>query len=98
MICADDGSIYFTDPNYRIPLQERGHGALYRVATDGTISEVAKLEYPNGLAFSKDRRSLYVSNKRWNQYITALELDERGDVRRQRIFLASSMVVRVKWC
>lgn len=41
-----------------------GHGAVYRIATDGSIREVAKLEYPNGLALSKDERTLYVSNTR----------------------------------
>lgn len=88
VICAQDGSLYFTDPNYRIPLQEReiGHGALYRIAIDGSISEVAKIEYPNGLALSKDERTLYVSNTRWSQYITALEIDKNGKLIRRRIF------------
>ena len=87
-ICRSDGSIYFTDPNYRVPVQEReiGHGAIYRVKTDGSISEVAKIEYPNGLAFSKDERTLYAANTRWNQYITAMELDSNGNVIRRRFF------------
>jgi gluconolactonase len=87
-ICRSDGSIYFTDPNYRVPLQERdiGHGAIYRIKPDGSISEVAKIEYPNGLAFSKDERTLYAANTRWNQYITAFELDSEGNVIRRRFF------------
>src|SRR6185437_8389990 len=73
-ICARDGTIYFTDPNYRVPLAEReiGHGAIYRIGTDGSINETAKIEYPNGLALSKDERTLFVANTRWNQYITAM--------------------------
>ncbi|HVY14238.1 MAG TPA: SMP-30/gluconolactonase/LRE family protein [Rhodopila sp.] len=88
VICASDGSLYFTDPNYRVPLEQReiGHGAIYRIATDGTISEAAKIEYPNGLALSKDERTLFAANTRWNQYITAMELDSRGHVVRRRIF------------
>ncbi|UWU83101.1 SMP-30/gluconolactonase/LRE family protein [Bradyrhizobium yuanmingense] len=79
VICAQDGSLYFTDPNYRIPLQEReiGHGAVYRIAIDGFVSEVAKIEYPNGLALSKDEQTLYVSNTRWSQYIAALEISTK---------------------
>jgi len=88
VICAEDGSLYFTDPNYRIPLQEReiGHGAVYRIAIDGSINEVAKVEYPNGLALSRDERILYISNTRWTQYIAALEIDKTGRLIRRRIF------------
>jgi gluconolactonase len=87
-ICARDGSIYFTDPNYRVPLEQReiGHGAIYRIGPDGTISETAKIEYPNGLALSKDERTLFAANTRWNQYITAMELDSQGNVIRRRFF------------
>ena len=43
-------------------------------------------EYPNGLAFSPDERTLYVANTRWTAYIHALELDAGGTVIRRRIF------------
>ena len=71
-----------------MPLQEReiGHGAIYRVKTDGAISEVAKIEYPNGLAFPKDERTLYAANTRWNKYIHAMELDFDGNIIRRRLF------------
>jgi gluconolactonase len=47
---------------------------------------MADCEYPNGLAFSPDERTLYVANTRWTQYIHAFELDAAGTVRRRRIF------------
>lgn len=88
VICASDGSLYFTDPNYRVPLEQReiGHGAVYRVKPDGSLHEVLKIEYPNGLALSKDERTLYVANTRWTQYIAAFELDSGGNVIRRRVF------------
>ena len=88
VVCRSDGSIYFTDPGLRVPLDQRElpYAAVYRIAPDGTITMVADFEYPNGLAFSPDERVLYVANTRWAQYIHVLELDDRGVLRRRRIF------------
>jgi gluconolactonase len=88
VVCKSDGSLYFTDPGYRVPFEQREmqHSAVYRVAPDGTKSMVADFEYPNGLAFSPDERVLYVANTRWAQYIHALELDSKGNMVRRRIF------------
>src|SRR5262245_53260269 len=86
--CEADGTIYFTHPALRVPLQQREvpYAGVYRIATDGTTSLVADCEYPNGLAFSPDERVLYVANTRWTQYIHALELDGSGRLVRRRIF------------
>jgi gluconolactonase len=88
VICHSNGSILFTDPDILIPLAEReiGHAAIYRIAPDGAVSVVAKFEYPNGLALSRDERTLFVANTRWTQYIHALELDASGNVVRRRVF------------
>ena len=88
VICCSDGSLLFTDPGLRVPLTEREleHAGVYRVAPDGRVSMVASFEYPNGLALSRDERTLYVANTRWTQYIHALELDAAGKMVRRRIF------------
>ena len=88
VICCSDGSLLFTDPGIRVPLAEREleNAAIYRVATDGTISVVALFEYPNGLALSADERTLYAANTRWTQYIHAVELDAAGKMMRRRVF------------
>jgi gluconolactonase len=88
VICHSNGSIYFTDPDLLVPLADReiGHAAIYRVAPDGAISVLAKFEYPNGLALSRDERTLFVANTRWTQYIHALELDADGTMVRRRVF------------
>lgn len=88
VVCRSDGSIYFTDPGLRVPLAEREvpHAGVYRIAPDGAVSLIADFEYPNGLAFSPDERRLYVANTRWAQYIHLLELDDRGQMVRRRIF------------
>ncbi|MFN0072495.1 MAG: SMP-30/gluconolactonase/LRE family protein [Chloroflexota bacterium] len=88
VICASDGSLYFTDPGLRLPLAEREqmYSGVYRVTPDGAVTLVANCEYPNGLAFSPDERTLYVSNTRFAQYIHAFDLAEDRTVIRRRIF------------
>jgi gluconolactonase len=98
IVCRSDGSIYFTDPDKRMPYSQREvpgpagvdnlwDGAnVYRIATDGTLSVVAPCEYPNGLAFSPDERTLYIANTRSSKYIHALEVDAAGKLLRRRIF------------
>jgi gluconolactonase len=87
VVCRSDGSLWFTDPGYRVPLAQRELDAgVYRIAPDGTTTLAAPCEYPNGLAFAPDERTLYVANTRWTAYIHALELDAAGTVVRRRIF------------
>ena len=98
VVCRTDGSIYFTDPDKRRPYHEREipgpagvdnlwDGArVYRAMPDGATSVLAHCEYPNGLAFSPDERTLYVANTRSSKYIHAIELDVAGNMARRRIF------------
>jgi gluconolactonase len=88
VVCRSDGSIFFTDPGLRVPLAERelSYAGVYRIAPDGSVHLVADTEYPNGLAFSPDERTLYVANTRWAQYIHALEVADDGTLLRRRIF------------
>ena len=88
VVCRSDGSIYFTDPGLRVPLAEREltQAGVYRIAPDGRITLIADCECPNGLAFSRDERVLYVANTRWTAYILAVELDAGGLPIRRRIF------------
>jgi gluconolactonase len=98
VVCHSDGSLYFTDPEKRLPYSKReipgpegvnnlwDSAAVYRVTPDGAIAMVANCEYPNGLAFSPDERTLYVANTRSSKYIHALEVDAGGKLLRRRIF------------
>jgi gluconolactonase len=98
VVCRSDGSIYFTDPDKRVPYAEReipgpagienlwDGACVYRVAPDGALSVLAHCEYPNGLAFSPDERTLYVANTRSSKYIHAIEVDAAGSMTRRRIF------------
>ena len=88
VVCKSDGSLWFTDPGLRVPLAERElpYAGVYRIAADGATTLMADCEYPNGLAFSPDERTLYVANTRWTQYIHAIELDANCNIVRRRVF------------
>lgn len=70
LIVARDGAIWFTDPPFglRKPSQgcpadpELAHHSVYRLPPDGCpLQRMADLDHPNGLAFSPDEQTLYVS-------------------------------------
>ena len=72
IVCAQDGSIWFTDPSFGIAghwegkpaAQELPH-AVYRLPPEGDLQQVlADLKGPNGLAFSPDESELYVVESR----------------------------------
>jgi gluconolactonase len=69
VVVHSSGAIYFTDPPYGLagttdsPLREIAFHGIYRVAPDGTIAVIDdKVVYPNGIAFSPDEKTLYVSS------------------------------------
>jgi gluconolactonase len=72
IVCARDGSIWFTDPSFGIaghwegePAEQELPHAVYRIAPDGKLQQVlADLAAPNGLAFSPDESILYVVESR----------------------------------
>jgi gluconolactonase len=75
---AGDGAIWFTDPTFGPLMPSQGslvepeldHRSVYRVdPRSGGLRRMADFEQPNGLAFSPDGQTLYVSD-------TSLSLDE----------------------
>lgn len=69
LVPRSDGSIYFTDPPFGLPMvhadprRELGVTGVYRLAPDGTLTqETVDLSGPNGIAFSPDEQYLYVAN------------------------------------
>ncbi len=87
-----DGSLYFTDPPYGLPLQDKdpskelAFNGVYRFANGKLQLIIDDLHRPNGLAFSPDYTRLYVANSerpmKWMRYDVA----EDGIVRNGRVF------------
>jgi gluconolactonase len=62
------GALYFTDPSYGLPKKEDDSAreltfnGVYCLSTDGKLTLLTdKMTRPNGLAFSPDEKTLYVS-------------------------------------
>jgi len=89
-----DGGIWFTDPPYGLegldasPLKEQDANGVYRLAPDGSVSRVeAELSFPNGIAFSPDGRTLFVSNSDPKRAVVlAYDLAPDGKLSRRRTF------------
>jgi gluconolactonase len=98
VVCRSDGTLWFTDPSMRVPFAQReipgpdglsgiwAGAAVYRVDAAGTVASMVSVEYPNGLAFSPDERTLYIANTRTTEYVHAIDLAPDGTVLGRRIF------------
>jgi gluconolactonase len=90
VVCRSDGSIFFTDPELRLPaeLREVGFSGVFRIDPKGQVHLATdECEYPNGLAFSPDESILYVAISRLDE--RCFQEAERGEVcthRRIRAF------------
>ncbi|MBM3941675.1 MAG: SMP-30/gluconolactonase/LRE family protein [SAR202 cluster bacterium] len=81
VVCRSDGSIYFTDPELRVPKDQRelGFSGVFRISPDGaTHLGTDECEYPNGLAFSPDEKVLYVAISRLDE--RCIQEEERKQV------------------
>jgi gluconolactonase len=82
IVYRSDGTLYFTDPPYGLPLQdddpakELPFNGVFKLR-EGKLDVIIKdLTRPNGIAFSPDEKTLYVSNsdekrKIWMKYDVA---------------------------
>jgi gluconolactonase len=81
VVCRSDGSIFFTDPELRLPaeLREIGFAGVFRIDPTGHLHLATdECVYPNGLAFSPDESVLYVAISRLDE--RCFQEEERGEV------------------
>jgi gluconolactonase len=69
LVYRSNGDLYFTDPPFGLPkvLEDKGKEldfqGVYRLSKDGKLQLLTKeVQFPNGIAFSPDEKTLYVSN------------------------------------
>src|SRR5205823_6590656 len=102
---APDGAIWFTDPSYGLegiedsPLKEQAANRVYRLMPDGRVTAVeSELKFPNGIAFSPDGRTLYVSNSDpKNAIILAWDVSSTGKLSRRRVFADMTAFAAKGW-
>lgn len=87
IVCASDGSLWFTDPSFGIagwwegePAEAELPHAVYRLHPEqGTLEQViTDLQGPNGLAFSPDEALLYVIESRATPHRRMWAYDRTG--------------------
>jgi gluconolactonase len=64
LIVKRDGTIWFTDPNFNASAAEIGFTGVYRLDPESKVVTLLTktLTAPNGIAFSPDEKTLYVSD------------------------------------
>ena len=94
VVVANDGSIYFTDPNYgRMPFfgaereQELDFQGVYRVSSERRDLQllVDDFEQPNGLCFSPDESLLYINDSP-RRHIRVFDIQSDGTISNRRLF------------
>jgi gluconolactonase len=93
VVYRSDGSMYFTDPPYGLPLgdddpmKELPFNGVFKLASGKLQVLIKDMTRPNGLAFSPDEKVLYVANsddnyRIWNRY----DVLPDGSVANGRVF------------
>jgi len=107
LVVKSDGSIWFTDPDYGIMADYEGGIAnreqdgchVFRIdPVSLEVTQVANdFHHPNGIAFSKDERYLYIADSGFTEHIDAprhirrFEVTKRGDgLVNSKIFITCS--------
>jgi len=95
LVYKSDGSLYFTDPPYGLAKQDEDESkeldfnGAFRLGAEGEVLKLLTrdLARPNGIAFSPDEKTLYVSNsdpghKVWMAY----DVQDDGTIANGRVF------------
>jgi gluconolactonase len=89
VVVRSDGSVWFSDPAYGIDSDLEGHKSpqeqeecfLFRIAPDGELGIAARgFKRPNGLTFSLDETTLYVSDTGGPSHIRAFAVAGDGSL------------------
>jgi gluconolactonase len=95
VVYGPDGALYFTDPSFGLPKQnddpakELRFNAVFRLAKGKLEPVIRDLSQPNGIAFSPDFKTLYisVSDKRlWMRY----DVGPNGEATNGKVLLDAS--------
>jgi gluconolactonase len=94
------GELYFTDPPYGLeknvddPKKELPYQGVFRLRNDGSVELLYKdLSRPNGIAFSRDEKKLFVANSDVNKIWMVFDVKDDGGVENGRIFFDASSFV-----
>jgi len=94
LVFASDGSLWFTDPPFGLkgmdksPDKELPFNGVFRYAHGKLTPEITDLTLPNGIGFSPDGKTLYISNTGPKMYVEAFDVGPNGKVSHGRILIS----------
>jgi gluconolactonase len=102
VVFRSNGDVYFTDPAYGFEgapptwKHEVGFSGVFRRTPDGKVTALVKdLTFPNGIAFSPDEKTLYVSNSDPERAIwMAYDVAADGTLKKGRLFFDATDKVK----
>jgi len=94
LVFARDGSLWFTDPPFGLfngmdkdPAKELKFNGVFRYANGTLTAPITDMTQPNGIGFSPDGRTLYVSNYGPDMYVRAYSVGRNGTLSRPRVLI-----------
>jgi gluconolactonase len=84
LVFARDGALWFTDPPFGLPKMDKDpdkqlpFNAVFRYAGGKLTPAITDFTLPNGIGFSPDGRTLYVSNYGPQMYVKAFDVGPDG--------------------
>jgi len=94
LVFAKDGALWFTDPPFGLPKmdadpkKELKFNAVFRYAGGKLTPVITDLKAPNGIGFSPDGKTLYVSNSMPDMAVYAYDVGPGGKVSNRRTLIS----------
>ncbi|MEY4966050.1 MAG: hypothetical protein RL274_1633 [Pseudomonadota bacterium] len=91
LVFAKDGALWFTDPSFGLPKmdadpkKETKFNGVYRFAGGKLTAMITDMVQPNGLGFSPDGKTFYVSNSTPDMVLRAYDVGADGKLSNRRI-------------
>jgi gluconolactonase len=103
-VFKSNGDLYFTDPPFGLPRafddpgKELDFSGVYRLSSSGELTLLTKeIKAPNGIAFSPDEKTLYVSNADPDRAVwLAFDVRDDGTISNGRVFFDATAWTRTK--
>jgi gluconolactonase len=90
LVFTKDGALWFTDPSFGLPDMDKDpkkeikFNGVYRYAGGKLTAVVTDMTQPNGIAFSPDEKTLYISNSLPDMYVRAYDVGADGKLSNPR--------------
>jgi gluconolactonase len=94
LVFAKDGALWITDPPFGLPKMDADpkkqlkFNAVFRYADGKLVPVITDMTAPNGIAFSPDGKTLYVSNSMPDMYVRAYSVGPGGKLSNPRTLIS----------